>query len=77
MNIGRRAARAQGLGRACAMVRGEGAHWAAAAMRERYPRNRGAEHEALRKYTCGANPIWGTVHMSTDLQMKGERDDSL
>eukprot|EP00965_Chrysotila_dentata_P055689 1847230-Pleurochrysis_carterae.AAC.1 len=32
---------------------------------------------ALRKNACGANAIWKTVHVSTDLQMKGARDDSL
>eukprot|EP00965_Chrysotila_dentata_P238011 6202244-Pleurochrysis_carterae.AAC.1 len=34
-----------------------------------------AEREALQKYTYDASPIWGTVHVSVKLQMKGARDD--
>eukprot|EP00965_Chrysotila_dentata_P001637 54407-Pleurochrysis_carterae.AAC.1 len=41
-----------------------------------YPRTRGAEREALRKYACDASPLGGTVHASVKLQMKDARDDN-
>eukprot|EP00965_Chrysotila_dentata_P135312 4474113-Pleurochrysis_carterae.AAC.1 len=70
-------ARATGLGAPTGVAPVGGAQRAAMAMRERGIQSLGSGARALRKYACDATAIRGTVHVCTDLLVKGARDDSL
>eukprot|EP00965_Chrysotila_dentata_P003657 120116-Pleurochrysis_carterae.AAC.1 len=73
----RERAQARGLSAPTGRLWEGGAQRVAAAMRERGFQNLGCGARALSKYACDATAIWETVHVSTDLHMKGARDDSL